>query len=166
MIKAVINASPMIGLSKINKFDLLLNIFDKIYVPQEVYKEIFSKKSISQYAKKELDAAISQKKIQIYQVKDNILVDKLTGKLHKGEIEVIIAAKETNADFALIDEIAARRLADNFSINTIGVIGILRIAKKKGYILELRSYLENLIAQKFRISDKILNQILNEENEL
>lgn len=40
MTKAVCNLSPIIGLSIIKKLDLLWELFDEIYITEEVYKEI------------------------------------------------------------------------------------------------------------------------------
>ncbi len=165
MIKAVVNSSPIIALSMINNFDLLWKVFDIIHVPQAVYNEINAVKSINNYGKKELNIAVEQNKISIYKIKDSDLVNKLIGKLHKGELEVIVAGNELDADFAVIDEITARKLAETFSLNTIGVIGILRIAKKQGHISEIKPFLIQLHNMKFRISTRILNRILKEENE-
>ncbi len=40
MIKVIVNSSPIIGLVKIGKLDLLWLLFDQIYIPTEVFKEI------------------------------------------------------------------------------------------------------------------------------
>jgi len=45
MIKAVCNASPIIGLITIGKLMLLWEVFEEIYIPQTVYDELTSDKS-------------------------------------------------------------------------------------------------------------------------
>ena len=51
--------------------------------------------------------------------------------MHFGELEVIVGAKELGIDFAIIDEHAARKMASEFLIDTIGVLGILELGKNK-----------------------------------
>ena len=41
----------------------------------------------------------------------------LYGRLHFGELEVIVGAKELGIDFAIIDEHAARKMASEFLID-------------------------------------------------
>ena len=166
MIKSIVNTSPLIALSIINHFDLLWKIFDKVFVTQAVFNEINAASGKSKFGQKELAEAIKTDHISLYTVNDSILVNKLIGKLHKGELETIIGANELNTDFAVIDEITARNFATAFSVDTIGTIGILRIAKRKAYINELKPLLLQLHKNKFRISDKILSEVLKKENEL
>ncbi len=166
MIKAIVDTSPMIALSIINHFDLLLKIFDKVFITQAVFNEINATSGKNRFGQKELAEAIKTENISLYTVNDSIFVNKLTGKLHKGELETIVGAKELNCEFAVIDEIIARNFAAAFSVDTIGTIGILRIAKRKAFINELKPLLLQLHKNKFRISDKILMEVLKKENEL
>ena len=166
MIKAIVNASPLIALSIINYFDLLWKIFDKVFITQAVFNEINAASGKNKFGQKELADAIKTNHISLYTVNDSVLVNKLTGKLHKGELETIIGAKELNCEFAVIDEITARNFAETFSVNTIGTVGILRIAKRKAFINKLKPLLLQLHRNKFRISNKILTEVLKKENEL
>ncbi|MCK4662222.1 MAG: DUF3368 domain-containing protein [Bacteroidales bacterium] len=166
MIKSIVNASPLIALSMINHFDLLWKIFDEVFIAQAVFDEINDASGKNKFGQKELIEAIKNHNISLYTVNDSALVNKLTGKLHKGELETIIGAKELNAEFAIIDEITARNFSAAFSVDTIGTVGILRIAKRRAYINELKPLFLQLHKNKFRISDKILTEILKKENEL
>ena len=40
MIRVVCNSSPIIGLSKIGKLDLLWTLFDEVIIPEAVFEEI------------------------------------------------------------------------------------------------------------------------------
>lgn len=151
MIRAVVNASPLIALSIIEKFDLIESLFDEIYIPKAVVDEILAANGKRQFAVNELKDSLKKGSFQIYEVKDFRLVDKLIGKLHRGEVEVIVAAKEKSVDFAIIDEIAARNLSNIMSINTIGTIGILKLAKENGFIVSLKPLLLDLRKNKFHI---------------
>lgn len=58
-----------------------------------------------------------------------MLVEQLYGKMHKGELEVIIAAKELSREFVLIDEKTARNFAEMNLLSPIVTIGLLVVAK-------------------------------------
>ena len=90
----------------------------------------------------------------------------LYGRLHFGELEVIVGAKELGIDFAIIDEHAARKMASEFLIDTIDVLGILSLAKTKGLINLVKPEMDKLISKGYRISDKLYNQILARNNEV
>lgn len=47
-----------------------------------------------------------------------------------------------------------------------GIVGILKLAKIKGLIPEIKPFLDKLIDNNFRISLKLYNEILRETNEL
>ena len=87
-------------------------------------------------------------------------------QVDKGEVEVIVAGKEESVNFVVIDEITARNLAEAFSLNPIGTIGVLRLAKRAGLVDSIKPYLDELKLKKFRISDKIYYDILKSEGEL
>lgn len=165
MINAIANASPIIALSILNRLDLLWRVFDKVYIPQTVINEISAPDNDEVIGKKELQSVLHTGKLTPYLVKDTDLVSKLYGKLHKGELEVIIGAKELNADFAIIDEISARKLAKIMSVDTIGTVGILKIGKEKKLIKELRPLLLKLVSYKFRISKKLITKVLKSVGE-
>ena len=163
MIKVIVNSSPIIGLAKIGKLNLLWELFDKIYVPVEVFKEVTIKKDT---VSREFKSAITDTKITIYTPKDKGFIKRLYGKLHTAELEVIIGGKELEVDFVVLDEIAARNLAIDLSLVPIGLIGILKFAKSVGLIPEMKKYLLNLKQYGFRISNFLLTKILSEENEM
>lgn len=164
MKNVVVNSSPIIGLSMIGQLELLWSLFDEIRITQEVYDEIMAGDK-GTYGKKELKKAIDANHIEIYDIHDKDLLIKLTGKLHKGEVSVIIAGNELEYDFVILDEIAARNLAEVFSLTPLGVIGILQLAKRKKLIKSIKSYLDQLRTKGFRISKKIYFEVLSRNNE-
>ncbi len=66
------------------------------------------------YGKKELQEAIERGEFKLYHVQNAEMVRKLYGKLHEGELEVIVGAKELGLRYVLIDESAARKLATHY----------------------------------------------------
>ncbi|WP_106497245.1 DUF3368 domain-containing protein [Lentibacillus sp. Marseille-P4043] len=160
MSRIITNSTPIIGLSILGKIDLLCDIFDEVFVPEGVYKEIVFSDSVNDYGKTELNKMIDVGKILLRKVENRNLVRKLYGKLHEGELEVIVGAKELNIGIVAIDEKAARTLAKTFQLRPIGTVGILIIAKDRGLIKEVRPLLDKLIGYNFFISKAIYHHAL------
>ncbi len=166
MIKVICNSSPIIGLSVIGKLNLLWEIFDEVIIPKEVYREVVEANLQNNYGSKELEKAVNQGKITVYNIKNKTLVDDLYGKLHRGELEVIVAARELKVTDVVIDEKAARNFAEAMLLQSIGIIGVLIIGKKKGKIAEIKKYLDSLIRSNYRISRKLYENALRKAEEL
>ncbi|MBM4761454.1 DUF3368 domain-containing protein [Bacillus sp. B15-48] len=160
MTKVISNSTPIIGLSILGKLHFLSELFDEVYIPHAVYQEVVHSDSPRKYGRDELSKLISDGTFQLYHVQNEALVKKLYGKLHEGELEVIVAAKELDLSFVVIDEHAARALAKTFLLQPIGTIGVLILAKKKGKIEEVKPYLDALISHGFHISKNLYQQAL------
>ena len=158
------NTSPIIAFSIIGKLDLLKSLFQEVYISQAVYNEIMDSENHT-IGKDELTKEVAEGHIKIYKIKDPTLVNQLYGKLHKGELETIIGGRELDVDYVLIDELAARNMAKTFFLTPIGTIGILRIAKHKGIINEIKPFLDQLINKGYWISKSLYHHILTLENE-
>lgn len=83
-----------------------------------------------------------------------------------GESESVVLYRESKADFLLIDDKKARKIAENLRINCIGTLGLLIHAKNKGLIKELKPIFEEFLKNKRYYSIELLNTILtnNDEN--
>ncbi|MBC8527390.1 MAG: hypothetical protein H8D22_11165 [Candidatus Cloacimonetes bacterium] len=104
----VADTSPLISLAIIDKLDLLLEIFDEVYIPQQVYQEI-----IFDLTKPKANLLADFFKDKIKKI-DN--ADELSLFVDKGEGEAIILAKEIHADYLLIDGFKGRTVAENLNI--------------------------------------------------
>ncbi len=85
--------------------------------------------------------------------------------MDKGESESIILYKELHADFLLIDDKKARKIAETLNVKCIGILGILATAKDKGIIEELKPIFESFLLNKRYYSINLLNAILLEKGE-
>lgn len=166
MIKVVCNSSPIIGLSIIKKLDLLWDIFDEVYITEEVYREITIDEKIKRIGAKELSEAIKNKNMKIYSVKNKLLVEQLYGRLHRGELEVMVAAKELKIKRVIIDDRSARHFAETMLLRSIGLMGVLLLAKECKKIESVKKYLDILIENGFRMSVKLYNQVLKSAGEI
>ena len=156
----VCNATPLIGLAKINHLALIPELFGSILVPQAVYDEVVGLAPDRPGA-----AEVRQAKwIRAYAVTDRIKVDYLRVDLDPGEAEVLVLAEEVNADWILLNEPKARLAAELLGFKIVGTVGLL-LAKRTGKIKAVRPLLDELRANKFRLSDKVYQAVLQQASE-
>ncbi|PRR86679.1 DUF3368 domain-containing protein [Clostridium luticellarii] len=129
--------------------------FDKVYVTEEVYREVVQNNELRHYGEQELINAVRDNKMIIYKVQNNELIEAMMGRLHRGELEVIQAARELNISRVIIDDRSARNRAKDMLLKPIGIIGILQLTKKLGKINQIKSYLDILIQEDYRISKRL-----------
>ncbi len=155
------NTTPIITLLGIGKLDLLKDMYQKVVIPQAVYLEIEAGKDKSFY----MDLKqISW--IEIKHVQNQALVQHIQIILDKGEAETIALAEELKADIILLDERLARNYAMMRNLIIVGTFGVLLKAKDLGIIGEVKSLLEKAQNNGIRISQKIVEIVLREANEL
>ena len=111
--KVVSNASPIIFLSKINAANLLSDSFESVLIPEAVRFELGSLT---------LHSGIQTKKIS---TSGQQFVAGALGRLHQGELEAMILATETQADYILLDDLLARRKAQRLGLQVMGTIGVI-----------------------------------------
>jgi predicted nucleic acid-binding protein len=86
--------------------------------------------------------------------------------LDKGEASVIQLARETSADFVLIDERKARKIARKiYGIHVVGSARILLEAKHRGLIPKVREPLEGMRSAGYWIHDDIMKTALEQAHE-
>lgn len=156
------DSTVLIGLAKIEKSELLQKLFKEIYIPNAVFKEVVEEGDGKPGSKSIKDSLWIIKK----QVIDYTQVRLLMTVLDRGEAEVLVLAKEMKADLILIDEEKARKSATIAGYNVMGVIGILLVAKRIGLIKSIKTYIQKLQNEKFRLSEKIINRALKQAHEL
>ncbi len=130
---AVSNTSPLIVLSKLGYIDMLPEIFEKIYIPSGVRREISEKEDDVQ---KVVEVLIKRGFIEVKEVENRFLVQMLNAELGIGESEVIALGKEVKSDFVLLDDLKARQLARSLKMNVMGTLAIIRAFVKRGMVKE------------------------------
>ena len=145
---------------QIDELDLLKKLYQKIIIPRTVYDELV----VLDVQKELLD---STDWIEIQEIKNYELYFEIAELVDKGEAEAMVLALETKADFLLIDEQKGRLLAAEYGIKITGILGVLLLAKKAGYISEIRVYMERLrdIAG-FHINPKLFAAIMKKTGEI
>lgn len=84
----------------------------------------------------------------------------LTVLMDIGEAESSVLYDEMNADYLLIDDNKARKIAESLGINCIGTLGLLLKAKQIGLISELKPIFTEFLTHGRYFSVSLLNQIL------
>jgi predicted nucleic acid-binding protein len=133
---------------------LLPALFDQIFVPPSVYEEIVQK-GLGRSGSRELAQAdwyITQKPEETSPLPAELL------GLDRGEIDVILLARELEADWVLIDEKLARQIAAAMGLQVKGTLCVLLIAYRLGLLTrtEALEAVHKLAQSSVRLSDKLV----------
>lgn len=158
MDKVIINSTPVIGLANIGRLDVLRQMYGTIIIPQAVFDEIKSP-SVQRQVNANRDW------IRVEQINDASQKQMYRAKLHAGEVEVMILAQEKKADLVILDDNAAKKTAKFLGLRVIGTLGILVLAKKRGYIKEVSPVLDALKRDGFFVSDDLCDLVLRQADE-
>lgn len=148
----VADASPLTALLHLNKLQLLVDLYQSVYIPTSVANEMEELVSFG------YDISFLNDHFHyIIRTATNVeLIKELSTVLDPDEAEAIALAKEVKADLLLIDEKLGKEIAEKENIKCKGVIGLLIDAKAAGLIPQLKPLLDDLMNNlKFRISKTI-----------
>lgn len=153
--KSVINASPLIYLSRAGLLNMLQVISPEIVVPQTVAAEILQRGATDITAQ-----AIRQNDWLKVLPTPAVPPEIIAWSLGAGESAVLSWALTNINTEAIIDDLAARRCAAALQIPVRGTLGIVLTAKQRGEIAAARPLLEKLRQNGMYLSDKVLNKAL------
>ena len=154
MLKVISNTTPLLSLLKIDKLNLLKELYGKIIIPEAVFREIENGKEKPYY--KDLTKIDW---IEIQKIKNKSSRAYFTD-LDEGEAEVLILANEQNADLIIMDEIIGRRYVKHLGINLTGTIGVLLKAKNRGLIGSVKNLLTELTEKGTWLNPDLISKIL------
>lgn len=146
---AIADTSSLIALEKINLLDILCKIYDRILLPEAVFREFGVPHPVC-YAVKKIESPLIK-----------LLVSDLN--LGRGEAEVIALAKETGHRI-IMDEQKGRNVAKRLGLNVTGTIGILLKAEKLHLIGSAYEKMRDLKGKGFYVSDALLDDISKFKN--
>ena len=153
MRKVLANTTPLIALANINQLELLHKLYGTIIVPQAVIDEI-----VREPAKHRVYECSW---IKVEKIKDSTQKEIFRARLHAGEVEVMILAREQKADLVIMDDDAAKKTAKFLGLNVTGTLGVLLKAKKKGYLKKVEPVINELICDGLYISDIVKQYVLD-----
>ena len=153
----IADSGPIFSLALIDKLEILNDLFDNVRIPVAVLTEITIDKSKSDYQK--LYNFFNDKTCQITELNE------LSFIMDPGESESLVLYKELQADFLLIDDRKARKIAETLNVKCIGLMGLLATAKDKGYLEKLKPFFEIFLNNKRYYSIELLNAVLTAKGE-
>jgi predicted nucleic acid-binding protein len=165
MTPVVSNATPLIYLAKVNRLDLLVNIFTQVIIPQEVKNEVVDKgKMLSKKDAYLVEKAISEGWIKVL----NTDIVAIPIELDPGEIAALSLAKNLGLKEVLIDEASARAAARLLGLTPKGTLFVLLKALQKTQIKEeeILEILNQLLKEGFRLKEEVYLEALKEAKQI
>ncbi len=146
----IADTSCLIVLDKINRLALLQEFYSEIYISPEIENE---------YGKNIPDW------IKTIEVNDKQRQKILELELDKGEASAIALGLENENSLLLIDEKKGRKIALGLGLKITGTLGLLIKAKEDNLIDSLRIEIEKMKQEGFRMSEKLIEKILNKHEQ-
>ena len=135
----------LILLQKLDAFDVLRNLYPQTITTPEVVSEFGE--GLPSW-------------ITIQSVKNNALVDLFRESVDPGEASAIALAIELPNCLLIVDDKKARKLANQMNLEFIGTLGLLVEAKNQDLIPQVKPYLDQIQQTNFRVSQDIIDYVL------
>lgn len=156
--KVVCNASPLISLARLDQLALLPSLFGEVYLAAEVYHEV----AIAGACRAAAQAVQTAAWLRMQPCPDATKLADWRSRLPLGvgELATILLAESVHADLVVIDERAARRLAERQGLRVIGCVGLLETGHRRGLVQDIRAVYARMPAAGVRVHPEILNRSL------
>lgn len=151
---AVVNASPLIFLTRAGLLDLLQLLSSEIIVPEIIASEIDVR------GKSDPTAQAIANTAWLVVTQTPVPTQIQSWGLGPGESSVLAWAHAHPGCEAILDDLAARRCAATFNIPVRGTLGLALIAKQRGRIPSARQVLEQLRQGGMYLSDHVMDEAL------
>ena len=160
------NSSPLIIFGRLNKFDILKKLFNKIEITKSVYDEVVERgmkanKSDSFIVKDLVDEGfISVESLSSLGHNKSLTLRNTYLTLDEGESDTIALAIQKNQKYLLIDEKSARNVAELYGLFPIGTLGIFLLGYRKNILneKEINAIVDKLVLDEFRIGADVLQE--------
>lgn len=156
---AVIDASPLIFLSRSQHLDLLQSFAQTIWVPTPVADEILRRGNQDITAQ-----ALEDTTWLVTQPTSNMSAAILQWGLGAGESATLALAQAHGLE-AILDDLAGRKCAATLNIPVRGTLGIVLTAKQRGVIPKARPVIEDMMRTGLYLSRKVLDKALRRVGE-
>jgi len=146
----ITDTSCFILLEKIGALHILHELFENVLTTPEIAKEYSN--PLPEWV--------------IIQSAKEILKEEFYQYVDLGEASAIALAIEISCDYIILDDIAARKLAEKIGLPVKGTVGVLLTAKQAGIIPLFRPYLDLIQQTNFRLSQQLAEQFVRDAGEL
>jgi predicted nucleic acid-binding protein len=152
---AVSDASPLCYLVLIGEIHLLPRVFSQVVAPEAVMREL-----LHEDAPRAVRDWASDPPAWLRREAPPDVISPGMEKLQAGERAAIILAESMAADIIVLDEKAARRIAEKRGLSVTGTLGVLGEAAARG-LVDLASAIDRLRRTSFRYSPALLKATLD-----
>lgn len=160
----VSNTSPLLSLAIIGRLSLLREQFSEVLIPPKVLEELRVEEALP--GSDALREAMHIGWLRVKEVDDRPFVHLLRRDLDHGEAEAIALAKQLSANWTLLDEREARRIAKSLGLRVTGALGVLLTGHREGKLPSLLQAMQDLQEQVgFHIGAELFTEVLKESGE-
>ncbi len=151
----VIDASPLIFLTTANYLHLLQTLYPKVLVPQMVATEV------QQYGETDPTSRAVQAADWLIETEISSIPKAVQDcNLDPSESAVLAWAEQHPGTEAILDDLAGRRCAQRLGISVRGTLGLVLVAKQRGYVPAARPVIADLKQAGMYLSNRVINQAL------
>jgi predicted nucleic acid-binding protein len=151
----VVNASPLILLTRVERLDLLVSLAKLLVVPEAVIREIQAGSDRDRTADQVKDLP------SLLRVDDRRVPDRIRfWDLGAGESQVLAHGLERPGSEVVLDDLAARRCARSLGLPMIGTLGIVILCRHRGVISAARPVIEALREAGLRLKPALMDEAL------
>lgn len=158
--RRIVNASPLILLTKVGRIDLLNAEGVEVVVPSPVLHEVSRLDPSDPVVRAIVDACWS-----IVMPPASVPASLSRWKLDQGEESVLAVALQNPGCEVVIDDLAGRRCAAAHGIPLLGTVGVVILAKRIGKIVEARPVIEELRRVGLYVRDEVIAGALSQVGE-
>ena len=155
MAAVVSNTGPIIALADIDQLGLLRQLFAATLIPPAVRAEVSKEPALSA-----LQAALADGWLSEQSPADAAVTRLLNETLDLGESQAIALAQQVEPAWIILDDLAARHIAQAIGLAVIGTLGVLLLAKDAGYVAQVKPLLDKLRAHSLYVSEALYTSIL------
>ena len=147
--RVIVNTSPLIALNRIERINLLRDLYKQVVCPQSVIDEI--------------EVGVRKGHVPAIALPPWVSVDPdppemaFRRELGAGESAVLSLALVTKADLVVLDDLQARLVAAELNLCTTGTLGILCAAQQRGLVQSARKEARKLQSAGFRIHPALID---------
>lgn len=134
------NTTPLINFAETGLPNILEDLFSKVSIPETVALELQAKSSLFPLAAQVPNLDF----IEITGPVDHGPSKELGRSLHPGEADCLALSMETAGSKLILDDVAARQVANFHGLEYTGTLGCLLEAKQRGLLREIQPVLDEL----------------------
>lgn len=154
---AVSDTGPLIALHSVGLLGVLRARFREVLLPLTVWSELSALPGAA-----EPPAVMALGCVRLV---PDVTVPASLARLDPGEQQALAIAIASTESFVLIDDGAARRAARALRLRHVGTIGLIAAAKEAGLCVNARDPYAALLATRFRVDLRIVNDVLRDLGE-